>query len=115
MNFLKSFSQTAYDTSLRSTDPELVKMELDCGWIAAASYDPVAYLKKYPNRYRPLQIEAFKSAAPSLTLSGPKGPKPTELGHGGICYKPVFAAAQAAKVERYYVKQSKSLTTSCIN
>lgn len=105
LEFKKFGDVTAYDTLLSSTDPELVKMEMDCGWVAAAGQDPAAYLKRYPNRYRLLHIKDFKSGAPSLSLSGADRPEPAELGHGHIDYKPIFAAAKKAGVEQYYVEQ----------
>jgi len=110
LEFKKFGGVTAYDTLLSSTDPELVKMEMDCGWVAAAGYDPVAYLKKDPNRYRLLHIKAFKAGPPCVSLSGPQRPEPTELGRGGIDYKPVFAAATKAGVEQYYVEQEPPFT-----
>ena len=110
LEFKKLGSGTAYDLLLSSTDPELVKLELDCGWMAAAGYDPVAYLNKYPKRYRLLHIKAFKSGPTSLSLGASERPVPTELGHGGIDYKPVFAAAKKTEVEQYYVEQEPPFT-----
>lgn len=105
LEFKKLGGSTAYDLLLSSTDPDLVKLELDCGWMAAAGYDPVAYLNKYPKRYRLLHIKAFKAGSPSLSLGDAERPVPTELGRGGIDYKPVFAAARKTEVEQYYVEQ----------
>ena len=96
---------TALDTLIAATDPELVKLEMDCGWVAVAGYDPVAYLNKYPNRIRLLHIKAFKSGPITIILGGPDQPEPTELGRGGIDYKPLFEAARKAGVEHYYVEQ----------
>jgi|HubBroStandDraft_1064217.scaffolds.fasta_scaffold124014_1 sugar phosphate isomerase/epimerase len=110
LEFRKFGEVTAYDTLLSATDPQLVKMELDCGWAAAAGYDPVAYLDKFPDRYRLLHIKAFKSGAPTVSLQGAKRPEPTELGRGGIDYKRVFAAAKRAGVEQYYVEQEPPFT-----
>jgi sugar phosphate isomerase/epimerase len=110
LEFRKFGDVTAYDTLLSSTDPQLVKMEMDCGWVAAAGYDPVAYLDKFPDRIRLLHIKAFKSGAPTVTLQGDQRPEPTELGRGGIDYKPVFAAAKKAGVEQYYVEQEPPFT-----
>jgi sugar phosphate isomerase/epimerase len=110
LEFRKFGDVTAYDTLLSSTDPKLVKMELDCGWVAAAGYDPVAYLDKFPDRYRLLHIKAFKSGAPTVSLQGAQRPVPTELGRGGIDYKLVFAAARKAAVEQYYVEQEPPFT-----
>ena len=110
LEFRKFGDVTAYDTLLSSTDPQLVKMEMDCGWVAAAGYDPVAYLDKFPDRYRLLHIKAFKPGAPTVSLLGPHRPEPTELGRGGIDYKPIFAAAKKAGVEQYYVEQEPPFT-----
>jgi sugar phosphate isomerase/epimerase len=105
LEFRKFGGVTAYDILLNSTDPQLVKMELDCGWVSAAGYDPVAYLQKFPGRYPLLHIKDFKSGAPTLSLQGPQRPESIELGRGGIDYKPIFAAARKAGVEQYYVEQ----------
>lgn len=104
LEFKKLGDTLPYDLLLKSTDPELVKMEMDCGWVSVAGHDPVTYLETYPTRFRLLHIKDFKPGPPNLKL-GPGGPEPTELGRGSIDYKPIFAAAQKAKVEQYYVEQ----------
>lgn len=104
LEFKKLGDTLPFDLLLSSTDPELVKMEMDCGWVAVSGHDPVAYLEKYPRRIRLLHIKDFKPGPPNLKL-GPGGPEPTELGRGFIDYKPIFAAAKKAKVDQYYVEQ----------
>jgi sugar phosphate isomerase/epimerase len=105
----KPFGETTgYDEFLRLTDPELVKLELDCGWVTVAGKDPAAYLRKYPGRYRLLHIKDFKKGfTPRTTLmdKGPNPPVPTELGRGTIDYGPIFAAAHQAKVQAVFVEQ----------
>jgi sugar phosphate isomerase/epimerase len=39
-----------YDYLMSRTDPNLVKIELDVGWLAAAGVDPVAYLRRHAGR-----------------------------------------------------------------
>lgn len=41
-----------YDRMVIETDPDLVKLELDFMWMTAAGADPVAYLERFPGRYR---------------------------------------------------------------
>jgi sugar phosphate isomerase/epimerase len=105
----KSFGDTTgYDEFLRLTDPELVKLELDCGWVTVAGKDPVAYLNRYPDRYRLLHIKDFKKGfTPRTTLmdKGPNPPVPTELGRGTIDYSTIFKAAKKAKVHEFFVEQ----------
>jgi sugar phosphate isomerase/epimerase len=104
---------TGYDEFLRLTDPELVKLEMDCGWMTVAGQDPVMYLQKYPDRYRLLHIKDFrKGFTPRTTLmdQGPGAPVPTELGRGAIDYRPIFAAAEKVPIRAYFVEQEPPFT-----
>jgi sugar phosphate isomerase/epimerase len=95
-----------YDEMLRVSDPSLVKMELDCGWMVAAGHDPVEYMNKYPGRYKMLHVKDFKAGSkPSTGLDESAMPKPAELGRGAIDYKPIFAAAKKAGIEWYFIEQ----------
>jgi sugar phosphate isomerase/epimerase len=103
--------QTGYDLMLSQTDPELVKFELDCGWMVASGHNPVEYLKKYPGRYRMIHVKDFMGGAkPTTALMGPDAPKGTELGRGSIDYKPIFAAAARTGVEYYFSEQEPPIT-----
>jgi len=96
--------QTGYDLLLKETDPELVKLELDCGWMTVGGQDPVAYFKKYPKRYRLMHAKDFVALTPtSNTVDPAKRPAITEVGSGKIAWPPIVAAARAAGVEFYYV------------
>lgn len=95
-----------YDVLIEATDPDLVKLELDCGWMAAAGHDPIDYFKRYPNRYRMVHIKDFvRTAQPSMSLKRDEVPQGTVLGAGYIKYKPILLAAKAAGVEHFYVEQ----------
>lgn len=99
---------TGYDEFLRLTDPSLVKLELDCGWVTVAGQDAAGYLTKHPDRYTLLHIKDFKKGfTPRTSLMGkdPGAPVGTELGHGAIDYHGIFAAAQKAKIRAMYVEQ----------
>ncbi len=96
--------QTGYDLLLKETDPELVKLELDCGWMSVGGQDPVAYFKKNPNRYRLMHAKDFVALKPSSNSLDPaKRPAITEVGSGKIGWPAIVAAARAAGVEFYYV------------
>jgi sugar phosphate isomerase/epimerase len=95
-----------YDILLKATDPELVKLELDCGWMRAAGFNPIEYFKQYPNRYRMVHIKDFTPRkAPSLSLSRDERPEGTVLGTGFIQYKPILMAAKSSGVVHFYVEQ----------
>jgi sugar phosphate isomerase/epimerase len=104
---------TGYDEFIRLTDPALVKLELDCGWMTVAGKDPVAYLNKYPDRYRLLHIKDFrKGFTPRTTLmdKDPGAPVPTELGRGAIDYGRIFAAARNVQIRAMFVEQEPPFT-----
>jgi sugar phosphate isomerase/epimerase len=45
-----------YDQLLSWTDPELVKFEMDIGWVAYGGSDPIEYLTRYPGRFPELHF-----------------------------------------------------------
>lgn len=45
------------DFLLANTDPDKVFFEMDVYWITVGGQNPVAYLKKYPNRFKALHIK----------------------------------------------------------
>lgn len=104
--------QIGYDLLLRNTDPNMVKFELDCGWMVAAGFNPVDYFHKYPDRYRMIHVRDFlPGLKPTFTAFGPDGPKGTELGRGHIDYRPIFPAAAAGGVEYYFSEQEPPITS----
>ena len=106
--FKKYGDTTGYDELLRLTDPELVKFEMDCGWVTVAGHSPVDYLHKYPDRYRLLHIKDFKpgfTPTSKLGETGEGAPVPTELGRGTIDYKEIFAAAKKSPIRAIFVEQ----------
>jgi sugar phosphate isomerase/epimerase len=98
----------AYDELLRSTDPALVKMEMDCFWTTYAGKDPVSYLQKYPGRILLLHIKDLKPGykpnfEPVLGVRSGKDNPFCEVGSGTIDWKRIFAAAP--HIKHYYVEQ----------
>jgi sugar phosphate isomerase/epimerase len=96
--------QTGYDLMLKETDADLVKFELDCGWMSVGGRSPIEYFKKYPTRYRLLHAKDFVALKPaSNSLDPSKHPAVTEVGSGKIDWPPILAAARAAGIEYYYI------------
>jgi sugar phosphate isomerase/epimerase len=97
----------AYDELLRLTDPELVKMELDCYWTTRAGKDPVEYLQKYPGRFPLLHIKDAMPGAPTATELEEGRGYFTEVGRGTIDWKRIFRAAATSGMKHYYVEQDE--------
>lgn len=94
-----------YDVLLRDTDPELVKFEIDCGWMIIAGGNPLNYFMKYPGRFRMLHVKDFKSKILSTDLTGPGRPQGVELGHGFIDYTPILSTARSIGVQHAFAEQ----------
>jgi sugar phosphate isomerase/epimerase len=94
----------AYDELLRSTDPDLVKMEMDCFWTTFAGKDPVAYFHKYPGRFPLLHIKDLKPGYKPTTGDFEGNPF-CEVGSGTIDWKRIFGAARRGGIKHYYVEQ----------
>jgi sugar phosphate isomerase/epimerase len=90
-----------YDLLLQNTDPKLVDMEMDCGWVVIGGHKPEDYLTRYPDRYVMLHVKEFKLAGWKPGME----PVFTEMGRGSIDYKSIFAAAKKARIEHIFVEQ----------
>ncbi|RDC62496.1 sugar phosphate isomerase/epimerase family protein [Adhaeribacter pallidiroseus] len=105
--------QVPYNLILAQTDKDLVKMELDLYWMAKAGKDSVAMFKEHPSRFPLWHVKDMDKTEKKFF---------TEVGNGSIDFKPIFAAAQTAGMEYYFVEQDQtpgnpidSITTSYTN
>ena len=95
-----------YDVLLRECDPELVKFEIDCGWMIFAGRNPIDYFKKYPHRFPMIHVKDFLPAPGKGANAGSAASmQGAELGRGVVDYKPIFAAAEKAGLKHYFVEQ----------
>jgi len=95
-----------YDVLLRETDPELVKFEIDCGWMIFAGRNPVDYFAKYPHRFPLIHVKDFLRNADTHAAAGGAAPMlGAELGRGVVDYKPIFAAGAKAGLQHYFAEQ----------
>jgi sugar phosphate isomerase/epimerase len=101
VEFRKVGGVVPYDLLLKETDPALVQMEMDIGWVVAGGADPVAYLTKYPNRYYSLHIKDLKNQGiPNNDMKMISA----IIGKGIVDWKAVLAAAHKTKVERAFLE-----------
>lgn len=101
VEFHKHGDVVPYDEILRVTDPRLVKMEMDCGWVVIGGARPEEYLREHAARFVMLHVKEFR-------LQGWKpGTEPvsTEMGRGSIDYGKIFAAAKDAPIRHIFVEQ----------
>jgi sugar phosphate isomerase/epimerase len=94
------------DVLMKETDPNAVKYEMDVFWISRPGGDPVAWLKKYPNRWKLLHLKDMKQSVATNVHTGSAPPDSTEVpvGTGSIDYKAVLKAAKEIGLEKYYIE-----------
>ena len=99
--FKKFGNILAYDELLRLMDPQLVKMEMDVGWVVRAGHDPVRYLREHPGRFSLLHIRDLKTDMPPQPLEMHS----VEIGRGVIDWKEVLRVARTSGVVAGFVEQ----------
>jgi sugar phosphate isomerase/epimerase len=100
-----------YDYLLETTDPALVKMELDICWTVAAEQDPVAYFTKHPGRFPLVHVKDWlKDGKEASAYAGALGPgtkftgQMANVGSGSIDWKRIFAQADKGGVKHFIVE-----------
>jgi sugar phosphate isomerase/epimerase len=103
---------SGYDTLLELTNPALVKLELDCGWMVSAGLDPVTYLGRYPGRYVMLHLKDLRADhIPNTDLKMAS----TEVGKGIIDWPRLLRAAAERGVKAAYVEQEPPFARSSLD
>jgi sugar phosphate isomerase/epimerase len=89
-----------YDYLMSNTDPDLVKIELDVGWLAYAGMDPVAYLRRHSGRVISCHL---KDHDPKIASDVPQR-KLVAPGAGVVDFRAVLAAMSAAGVTHGFLE-----------
>jgi sugar phosphate isomerase/epimerase len=94
------------DILMTQSDADAVKYEMDVFWISRPGMDPVAWLKKYPTRWRLLHLKDMKKGTPTNVNTGAANPDSTEVpvGSGQIDYRGVLKAAQEVGATQFYLE-----------
>jgi sugar phosphate isomerase/epimerase len=105
-----------YDLLLEQTDANLVKMEMDLGWISVAGKDPVSYFEKYPGRFPMVHVKdyvndpnstsSYAGATGSVQFKG----RLADVGKGIVDWKRIFAASEKGGIKHYFVENDDAKT-----
>jgi sugar phosphate isomerase/epimerase len=98
-----------YDILLENLDPNLVKMQMDLGWITVGGQDPVKYFQRYPGRFPMVHVKDVHEVpdAASVRSSRFAGENMTilaDVGTGVIDWKRIFAHSEQAGIKHYFVE-----------
>jgi sugar phosphate isomerase/epimerase len=101
-------NETLYDYLIQHTNPKYVSFELDILWVHQFGQDPLAYLKKYPNRFRLMHVKDLKKGIPvGLDVkTSPENDVP--LGTGQIAVEAILKQARKSAIKYYYLEDENS-------
>jgi len=93
--------EVLYDVLMDNTDPDLVHMELDLGWVIVGGKDPLDYLKKYPGRFPLWHLKDM-----DMTKK-----ESTEFGKGGLDIKTMMENQEISGVKHIFIEQEEYAST----
>jgi sugar phosphate isomerase/epimerase len=92
--------QFPQDIMMKNTDAALVDFEMDIYWVVTGKQDPVAWLKRYPNRFR---LGHFKDRIANATERDAS----CTLGAGSIDYPTILREAKESGMQYFVVEQER--------
>lgn len=90
-----------FDEMFTQVDSDLLKVEMDIGWVQYAGEEPVQYIHKYTGRLPLLHLKDFRKSEPGTPIDT------VELGQGDLNLTEVIQAASDAEVEWLVVEQDR--------
>lgn len=108
--FIAVEEQLPYDLILDNTDPELVSMELDVGWVAKAGLNPADVLRKNPGRFALLHV---KDIDPERTETG-MGEEFVAPGEGILDFEEMRQAVGDTRVRYGFVECDHPVDTRAL-
>jgi sugar phosphate isomerase/epimerase len=85
------------DLMMKNTDPAIVDYEMDMYWTAAAGVDPIAYMDKFPNRFKLVHVKDMTKTA--------TGHESCVIGKGTIDYTTLLPKVAKRGVAHMIVEQ----------
>lgn len=89
--------EVLYDILLQETDPDLVHMELDLGWVIAAGKAPLDYFSRFPGRFPLWHLK-------DMNLDKKES---TEFGLGGLDIPAMMSHQEEAGVKHIFIEQEE--------
>jgi sugar phosphate isomerase/epimerase len=100
VEFMPVAGVVPYDYLMNNTDPSLVRLELDIGWLATAGVDPVAYLRRHTGRVISCHLKDYN---PAIVSDVPQR-RVVAPGSGRVDFAAVLAAMSETGVRHGYIE-----------
>lgn len=93
--------QVLYDVLLNNTQPDLVHMELDLGWVIVADKKPIDYFKKYNGRFPLWHLKDMNMVKKQST----------EFGKGGLDIVQMLKQSKESGMKYFFIEQEEYTST----
>jgi len=100
VEFTKVDGVVPYDYLMSNTDPNLVKIELDLGWLATVGVDPAAYIRRHAGRVFACHLKDYN---PKIATDVPQR-KLVPPGAGTVDFAAVLAAMRETGVQHGFIE-----------
>jgi len=106
--FVEYEDGTLFDYMMENTDPQYVSYEMDIYWVHFGGGDPVALLRKYPDRFKMLHVKDMKKGI-EKDHTGLTDPEyDVTLGTGQVDVEGVLRAARDIGIAHYFIEDESS-------
>jgi sugar phosphate isomerase/epimerase len=105
--FVKYGNETGWDVLLARTDKDLVGLETDVFWLAAAGLEPAATIRQLGSRVKLVHLKDRAAGGPELDESKVPAASFKEVGSGTIDMPAVLRACKEVGVTHYFVEQDQ--------
>ena len=99
---------TLFDYLVANTNPEYFNFEMDVFWIKHPGEDPVAILRKYPNRFLLMHLKDRQHGTPGNHNGQADVETNVPLGTGDVGIAEVVREAQKIGVKHYFIEDESS-------
>jgi len=99
---------TLYDYLIQNTNPDYVSYEIDILWVHQFGQDPLAYLKKYPSRFKLMHVKDLKKDVPVGLDVKTSSENDVPLGTGQINVQAILKQARKSPIKYYYLEDENS-------
>ena len=99
---------TLFDYLVKETNPRYVNFEMDVFWVKHPGQDPVALLKKYPNRFLLMHLKDRKPGTPGHQNGIADVETNVVLGTGDVRIAEIIKQAKKSGVKHYFIEDESS-------
>ncbi len=100
---------TLFDYMAAKMNPQYANFEMDVFWVKQPGQDPIALLKKYPNRFPLMHLKDRKPGTPGSMDGQASGETNVVLGTGDVGIAAIMKVAKQYGVKYFFIEDESSL------